>query len=130
LTRSVSGRDVGEGGVRSTRERGLEWSRRGARGPACPALRLRRSGLPETRGDHPSAQAPNDVRLLLVIVALAALAPQAGLTGWRAVSYRKRAADHARYLRAGRSWIYDSSELRGWQDRMRRKYDRAPSRPW
>jgi hypothetical protein len=70
------------------------------------------------------------VRLHLVIVALAALATQAGLTGWRALSYRKRAADHARYLRSGRSLIYDSSELRGWHDKMRRKYELAKSRPW
>jgi hypothetical protein len=70
------------------------------------------------------------VRRLLVIVALAALATQAGLTGWRAWNYRKRAADHARYLRSARSLIYDSGELRGWHDQMQRKYERAASRPW
>src|SRR5215472_15518241 len=70
------------------------------------------------------------VRLLLVIVALAGLVTEAGLIGWRAWSYRKRAADHARYLRSGRSFIDDASELRGWHDQMRRKYERATSRPW
>jgi hypothetical protein len=70
------------------------------------------------------------VRLLLAIVVLAGLATEAGLIGWRAWSYRKRAADHARYLRSGRSFIYDSSELRGWHDKMRRKYELARSWPW
>jgi hypothetical protein len=70
------------------------------------------------------------VRLLLVIVALAGLATEAALIGWRAWSYRKWAAEHARYLRSSRSFIYDSSELRGWHDQMRRKYERATLRPW
>jgi hypothetical protein len=70
------------------------------------------------------------IRLLLVLVALAGLATEAGLIGWRAWSYSKRAADHARYLMSGRSLIYDSSELRGWHVEMRRKYELATSRPW
>jgi hypothetical protein len=70
------------------------------------------------------------VRLPLVLVALAGLATEAGLIGWRAWSHRKRAADHARYLMSGRSFISDSSELRRWHDQMRRKYERATSRPW
>jgi hypothetical protein len=70
------------------------------------------------------------VRLLLVLVALAGLATEAGLIGWRAWSYSKRAADHARHLMSGRSFIDDSSELRGWHDKMRRKYELATSRPW
>jgi hypothetical protein len=69
------------------------------------------------------------VRLLLVLVALAGFATEAGLIGWRAWSYSKRAADHARYL-SGRFWISDSSELRRWHDEMRRKYELASSRPW
>jgi hypothetical protein len=60
------------------------------------------------------------VRLLLVLVALAALATEAGLIGWRAWSYSKRAADRAGYLRSGRSFIDDSPALRGWHDEMRR----------
>jgi hypothetical protein len=70
------------------------------------------------------------VRLLLVLVALAGLATEAGLIGWRAWSYSKRAADHARHLTSGRSLISDSSQLRGWHDEMRRKYELATSRPW
>jgi hypothetical protein len=70
------------------------------------------------------------VRLLLVLVALTALATELGLILWRAWSYSKRAADHARHLRSGRYFIYDSTELREWHDQMRRKYERAASRPW
>jgi hypothetical protein len=70
------------------------------------------------------------VRLLLILVALAGLATEAGLIGWRGWSYSKRAADHAMYLRSGRSFLLDSEELRGWHEKMRRKYELAMSRPW
>ena len=70
------------------------------------------------------------VRLLLVLVALAGSATEAGLIGWRTWSYSKRAVDHARYLRSARSFLHDSSGLRGWHDEMRRKYELAASRPW
>jgi hypothetical protein len=70
------------------------------------------------------------VRSLLIIVALAAFATHAGLTGWRALCYRKRAADHFWYLRSARSMLSDSWELREWHDQMRRKYERAMFRPW
>jgi hypothetical protein len=70
------------------------------------------------------------VRFLLVLVALAGLATEAWLIGWRAWSYSKRADEHARHLKSGRSFIYDSSALWGWHDKMRRKYELATSRPW
>ena len=70
------------------------------------------------------------VRFLLVLVALAGLAIEAGLIGWRAWSYSKRAVDHAVHLKSGRSFIHDSSELRAWHEKMRRKYVLASTRPW
>jgi hypothetical protein len=69
------------------------------------------------------------VRFLIVVVALAALTTEAGMVGWRAVTYRMRAGDHVRYLRSGQSF-YDSDELRHWHEQMRRKYELAASRPW
>ena len=70
------------------------------------------------------------VRFLLVVVALAALATEAALAGWRAVTYRMRAGDHARHLNSARSFHYDSEALRQWHERMGRKYQQAASRPW
>lgn len=68
-------------------------------------------------------------RFLIVVVVLAALATEAGSTAWRVVTYRKRAGDHAQYLKSG-SFLHDSEELRQWHERMRRKYELAASRPW
>lgn len=70
------------------------------------------------------------VRFLIVVVALAAVATVALLVGWRAVTYRMRAGDHARHLNSARSFLYDSGELRQWHERMGRKYEQAASRPW
>ena len=70
------------------------------------------------------------VRFLIVVVALVAVATEMGLAGWRAVSFYSRADDHARHLKSGRSFLYDSEELRQWQERMRSKYEFAASRPW
>ncbi len=81
-----------------------------------PALRLRRPRM--------------TVRFLLVLVALAALLIDAGLIAWRAVTYHDRATEHARYLNSGRSFIYDSGNLRDWHEQMLRKYQMAASRPW
>jgi hypothetical protein len=104
-------------------DEGLEGSR--ARASDCgDPVYLKPGGIIRLRGPRTT------VRLLLVLVALAALATEAGIIGWRAWTYSKRAADHARYLRSGRSYIYDSLELQGWHDKMRRKYELASSRPW
>ena len=71
------------------------------------------------------------VRLLLVLVAMAGLTTEAGIIGWRAWTYSERAADHARYLRSGRHYIYDSwRDFRVAQRGCRRKYELASSRPW
>jgi hypothetical protein len=70
------------------------------------------------------------VRFLIVVVALAALATEMGLVGWRAVTFHSRAEEHARHLKSGRSFLYDTEELRQWHERMRSKYEFAASNPW
>jgi hypothetical protein len=70
------------------------------------------------------------VRFLMVVVAFAAIVTEAGLVGWRAVTYRMRANDHARHLNSGKSFLYDSTKLRAWHERMRRKYQQGASSPW
>jgi hypothetical protein len=70
------------------------------------------------------------VRFLCAAVALAAVATEVGLAGWRAVTYRMRADDHVRYLQSARLYLYDSTELREWHERMRRKYEAAALNPW
>jgi len=69
------------------------------------------------------------VQYLMIVVALAA-ATYVGLIVWRTVTYNTRARYHAQYLNSGRSFVYDSSELRQWHRRMQRKYEFAASRPW
>ena len=70
------------------------------------------------------------VQFLMIVVALAGVATYVGLLAWRTAKYSMRTEYHAHYLKSGRSYIYDSTELRQWHERMRRKYELAVSRPW
>jgi len=70
------------------------------------------------------------VRFLIVVVALAAVATEAGIVGWRAVTRRDRADEHARHLKSWRSFMYDSNESIRWHERMRLKYEHAARSPW
>jgi hypothetical protein len=70
------------------------------------------------------------VQFLMIVVALSAGATYFGLVAWRTISYGIRAENHRRHLNSAHSFLYDSSELREWHERMQRKYEFAASRPW
>jgi hypothetical protein len=70
------------------------------------------------------------IQFLMIVVALTAAATYLGLIAWMTVTYSMRAEYHARYLNSGRSFVYDSTELRQWHERMQRRYEFVASRPW
>jgi hypothetical protein len=70
------------------------------------------------------------LRRLMIGIALATVAVEAGLIGCRVVSRLDRAYDHDRHLNSGRSFKYDSTDLIQWHERMRLKYENAARYPW
>jgi hypothetical protein len=70
------------------------------------------------------------VQFLMILVALAAAATYVRLIAWRTETSSMRAEYHAQYLNSGGSFLYDSTELRQWHERMQRKYEFAASHPW
>jgi hypothetical protein len=70
------------------------------------------------------------VRRLMVAVAITAVATYTGMVAWRIETYAMRADAHARHLKSGHSFIYDSSDLIQWHGRMRLKYENAARNPW
>jgi hypothetical protein len=70
------------------------------------------------------------VRRLMVAVAITAVATYMGMVAWRIETYAMRADAHARHLNSGHSFIYDSTDLIQWHERMRLKYENAARNPW
>jgi hypothetical protein len=82
------------------------------------------------RGFFRSIRPRMTVQFLMIVVALSAGATYVGLMAWRIVTYSMRAEYHAQYLNTGRSFVYDSTALLQWHERMQRKYEFAASHPW
>jgi hypothetical protein len=100
---------------------------------ARPGARFSGSDEPvfaEPKGFFRSFRPRMTVQFLMIVVALSAGATYVGLMAWRIVTYSMRAEYHAQYLNTGRSYLYDSTELRQWHERMQRKYESAASHPW
>jgi hypothetical protein len=100
---------------------------------ARPSVRLSASGDPvfvEPKGSFHLCQPRMTVQFLMILVALAATATYVRLIAWRTVTYSMRAEYPAQYLNSGGSFLYDSTELRQWHERMQRKYEIAASHPW
>jgi hypothetical protein len=103
------------------------------REPARPGVRLSSSGDPvfvEPKGFFRLPEPRMTVQFLMIVVALSGAATYVGLVAWRTVKCRMQAENHAHYLNSGRSYVYDSTELRQWHERMQRRYELAASRPW
>jgi hypothetical protein len=70
------------------------------------------------------------VRWLMVALAITAVATYMGMVVWRHETYAMRADAHARHLNSGHSFLYDSTDLIQWHERMRLKYENAARNPW
>lgn len=67
---------------------------------------------------------------LMVAVAIIAVATYMGMMVWRIETYAMRADAHARHLNSGCFFLYDSTDLIQWHERMRLKYENAAHNPW
>ena len=100
---------------------------------ARPGARFSGSDEPvfaQPKGVFRSCRPRMTVKFLMIVVALSAGATHVGLMTWRIVTYSMRAESHAHYLNTGPSFLYDSTELQQWHERMQRKYESAASHPW